>query len=58
MRVKELKARVDRNDYTVDPRLVAEALLRRVDVRVGLALPVTRDARDRGSAGGPPHRQG
>jgi hypothetical protein len=33
MRLDELKDKVDRSDYAVDPRLVAEALLRRFDRR-------------------------
>ena len=33
MRLDELKDKVDRSDYAVDPRLVAEALLRRFDTR-------------------------
>jgi hypothetical protein len=40
VRMEELKARVDRDAYIVDPEAVAQALLRRSDPRVDpVALP-------------------
>jgi hypothetical protein len=56
MRLDELKDKVDRSDYGVDPRLVAEALLRRFDARREASgpAPVTRPGARIRAAGGRP----
>jgi len=51
MYLKELKARVEHDEYVVDARLVAEALLRRAAAPRADAPKVTRrGARDRSGA--------
>jgi hypothetical protein len=50
MHVKELKAQVEDDAYVVEPRLVAEALLRRAAVLRAQASPVSRRGA-RGPAG-------
>jgi hypothetical protein len=51
MYLKELKARVEHDEYVVDPRLVAEALLRRAAAHRADGPTVTRrGARDRAAA--------
>jgi hypothetical protein len=56
MRVDELKARVKDDAYVVDPRLVAEALLRHDAPLRALALPISRRGARGRSAPPPPRR--
>ncbi len=49
MRVDELRAQVQAHDYRVDPRLVAEALLRRT-ARVDVSVSRRADARSPAAA--------
>jgi hypothetical protein len=59
MYIKELKHRVEHDDYVVDPHLVAEALLRRAAARRAGAPSVTRrDVRDRAMPGPAQRPQG
>jgi hypothetical protein len=58
--VQELKRRVERHEYEIDPHLVAEALLRRLDL-LGTGVRLSpRRARDRSGRrpDGPPRRAG
>jgi hypothetical protein len=56
MDLKDLKARVEHDEYVVDAQLVAEALLRRAAARRADTPTVTRrGARDRAAAS-PPRR--
>jgi hypothetical protein len=51
MYLKELKARVEHDEYVVDARLVAEALLRRAAAhRADVPAVTRRGARDRAAA--------
>jgi hypothetical protein len=54
MRVTELRAQVQAHDYRVDPRLVAEALLRRT---MCVDPTVSRRADARSPAAAPPQRR-
>jgi hypothetical protein len=56
MHVDELKARVKDDAYVVDPKAVAEALLRHDAPRRALMVPVSRCGA-RGPAGGLPARR-
>jgi hypothetical protein len=59
MYLKELKERVEHDDYVVDAHLVAEALLRRAAERSADVPTITRrGARDRAAAGPCPRPQG
>ena len=51
MHLQELKARVERADYPIDPYAVAEAMLRRADLMIPKSL---QPARITGRAGSPP----
>ena len=59
MRLRELRLAVDSGRYDIDPHRVAEALLRRIDLRAPYAVapPVIRPrARDREAAADRPDR--
>ena len=60
MHVENIKARVARADYVVDPAAVAEAILRRADLArgPGAAKPVTRRAHSPQAGGLGPRRRG
>lgn len=54
MRITELQHQVETSGYHVDPRAVAEALLRRVDPRRDPVLPGPFSPRRDGSPQAPP----
>ena len=51
MKLESLKARIERSEYAVDPKAVAEAILRRMAARHDLA-PVAAAGRDAVSPSG------
>lgn len=53
MRVEQLRERVERSDYTVDPGAVADALLRRLVLGRAFAMPGSLRASGGGRMRGP-----
>jgi hypothetical protein len=59
MYVKQLKERVEHDNYVIDAHLVAEAILRHAAARRAEAPTVTRrGARDRAASAPRPHPRG